>query len=102
MTRGCSAHAIERTAQRNIRAEDVDFVFRFGQLVHNGGALFVFLGGRDIPDEFRMDDHFVRLEGTILILSHDGDSLITAYRNKKGLKDIRKKQKWFIPSCRAA
>ncbi len=102
MTSRCSAHATEMTAQRNIRAEDVDFVLRFGQLVHNGGALFVFLGGRDIPDEYRADYHFVRLEGTILILSRDGDSLITAYRNKRGLKDIRKKHKWFIPSRRAA
>lgn len=64
MTVKCSTHAIERTAQRNVRVEDVDFVFRFGQLVHNGGALFVFLGERNIPDEYRADNHFARLGGT--------------------------------------
>lgn len=89
-----SRHAAVRISQRNIRAEDIAFVMRFGRHLHNGGALFVFLGQRNIPDEYRTDDRIAKLEGTTLVMSRDG-CLITAYKNKKGLKKVLKKCKFI-------
>ncbi len=83
-----SRHSAVRISQRNIRAEDIAFVMRFGRHLHNGGALFVFLGQRNIPDEYRTDDRIAKLEGTTLVVSNDGECLVTAYRNKKALRQM--------------
>lgn len=39
-----SKHALERTSQRNIRGENIEFLLRFGRKIHRAGALFVFQG----------------------------------------------------------
>jgi hypothetical protein len=97
-----SNHALQRAAQRNIKRDKMEFILQFGQKIHNGGALFVFLGRHDIPDEYQRDDQFAKLEGSILLVSNDGSCLITTYKNKRGLKQIKKKQKRFIPYKKAA
>ena len=97
-----SKHALERISQRNIDKNDIKFVLKFGTRIHNGGALFIFLRHKDIPDEFRIDDKFAKLEGTILVISKDGEHLITAYKNKRGIRQIKKKIKRFVPDKKAA
>jgi hypothetical protein len=97
-----SKHALERVSQRNIDKDDVRFVLNFGQKIHNGGALFIFLGNKNIPEEYMSDDKFAKLEGTTLVVSKDGNNLITAYKNKKGLRQIKKKIKKFIPYKKVA
>src|SRR4051794_38554233 len=93
-----SAHASRRLAQRNLTAEDVQYVYAHGRLHHNGKATFVHLGLRDIPLEDRRDDRYRRLEGTVLVLDPaTGCHLTTAYRNRqRGSRDIRRKLKRSI------
>ena len=93
-----SAHASRRRAQRNLSAEDVQYVYAHGRLHHNGKATFVHLGLRDIPLEDRRDDRLRRLEGTVLVLDpNTGCHLTTAYRNRqRGSRDIRRKLKRSI------
>lgn len=100
LTSNFSAHARERNSQRNIAMPDVEFVMRFGRQIHNGGALFVFLGHRDIPDNYRANDRFAKLEGIVLVISNDGRCLITVCKNKRGLRQIKKKCKHYIPKKR--
>lgn len=90
-----SAHASRRLAQRNLTADDVQYVYTHGRLHHTGKATFVHLGLRDIPREDRRDDRFRRLEGTVLVLDPTtGCHLTTAYRNRqRGSRDIRRKLK---------
>ena len=97
-----SAHARRRLAQRNLTAEDVQYVYTHGRLLHAGKAIFIYLGLRDIPDEDRRDDRFRRLEGTVLVLDPlSGCHLTTAYRNRRhGSRDIRRKPKWSLTSRR--
>ncbi len=102
MVSGWSSHALRRSSQRNISRTDLEFVLRFGRMIHNGGAIFVFLCGKDIPDEYQANDDFSRLEGSVLVLSREDGGLITTYRNRHGLRDIRKKLKWHLPTRRAA
>jgi hypothetical protein len=90
-----SAHARRRLAQRNLSADDVQYVYAHGRLHHTGKATFVYLGLRDIPTEDRRDNRFRRLEGTVLVLDPDtGCHLTTVYRNRqRGSRDIRRKLK---------
>lgn len=93
-----SAHASRRLAQRNLTADDVQYVYAHGRLHHTGKATFVYLGLRDIPESDRRDDRFRRLEGTVLVLDPTtGCHLTTAYRNRqRGSRDIRRKLKRSI------
>jgi hypothetical protein len=93
-----SAHASRRLAQRNLTADDVQYVYAHGRLHHTGKATFVHLGLRDIPEADRRDDRFRRLEGTVLVLDpNTGCHLTTAYRNRqRGSRDIRRKLKRAI------
>jgi hypothetical protein len=90
-----SAHARRRLAQRNLNADDVQYVYTHGRLHHTGKATFIHLGLRDIPQADRRDDRFRRLEGTVLVLDPTtGCHLTTAYRNRqRGSRDIRRKLK---------
>ena len=89
-------HARERQAQRNLSAEDVQFVWEYGRAYRCAGAVHVFLGRRDLPADKTMYQRFARLEGTTLVLD-DTDTepvLITVYRNRRGIKRIRSKTKY--------
>lgn len=89
-------HARQRMAQRHLTEEHLEFVLKYGQVIHNGGAVFVFLGHRNIPDKYQADDKVAKLEGTTLVISHDG-ALITPYKNRDALKTIKRKLKQYIP-----
>lgn len=89
-------HSVFRQAQRNLSDDDVQFVLDHGRRFYRGGALHVFLGRRDIPAEKSVVRRFGHLEGTVLVLKA-GDSpatLITAYRNRRALKQIRAKARY--------
>lgn len=91
-----TAHAIKRASQRNISPEDIEYVLQYGSKIHNAGACFYYLGGKDIPAEDRQEDEITRLEGTILVLDPEQSSIVTIYRNReRGLKEIRKKQDYL-------
>lgn len=90
-------HAQLRGAQRNIDLEAVQFTVTYGRKFHRTGAVLFFLGKRNIPETLRRDDQIMKLEGTVLIISNDNGNknelLITCYRNKKGLRQIKRKAK---------
>lgn len=90
-------HARVRCAQRSIDAESFEFIKKHGRKIRRTGVTFFFLGKRDIPEKIRHQDRFSKLEGSVLLVSPDGE-LITAYRNKRGLKTIMKKPKHRLPS----
>lgn len=89
-------HAICRQAQRNLSDQDIDFVYAHGRRIHCAGALHIFLAKRDIPRDTLIARRFSHLEGTTLVMNGtlDGAVLITAYRNRRALKQIRAKAKF--------
>ena len=95
-----SHHAHQRLAQRNLSDPDIHYVLTHGTRIHNGSAVFVHLGRRDIPENDRRISRWRRLEGTVLVLDpQSGHQLTTAYRNRQhGIKDIKRKRKYRIPS----
>ncbi|MCA9963027.1 MAG: DUF4258 domain-containing protein [Anaerolineales bacterium] len=87
-----SKHAKLRMAQRNVSKNNIEFVLENGQWFHRGGAIFVFLGSRDIQKSREFEKKFERLEGTVVVLSRDGSHIITVYRNRQqGLRKIKQK-----------
>jgi len=91
-----SRHAAERAAQRNISQEDMDFVLRYGQEIHRSGAVFIFLGHKDIPESLARKRSVEKLVGTTILISSDEECIITAYKNRKALREIKRKDKRYI------
>lgn len=93
-----SRHANTRSAQRNLRQEDLDYVLAHGSRLRRTGVIFVYLRKRDIPT-LDLRTQRARLEGTVIILGYDG-GIVTAYhsRDKRaGYHLIRAKAKFRRP-----
>ena len=87
-----SYHSILRASQRNLSEDEIDYVLLNGQLFHKAGAEIYFLRHKDIPASDRGSDRRRRLAGTAVILSKDGFTIITIWRNPRdGLKRIKHK-----------
>src|SRR4051794_36277274 len=97
-------HALTRQARRNLSNEDIEFVIAHGSPLYCAGALHMFLRRRDIPKDKLADDRLTRLEGTILVINiqHATPILITVYRNRNNLKQIRSKAKYDVRHRRSA
>ncbi len=93
-----STHAHQRLAQRNLSDADIQYVLTHGTRIHNGSAVFVHLGRKDIPEDDLRISRWRRLEGTVLVLDpQSGHHLTTAYRNRRnGIKEIKRKRKYRI------
>ena len=96
MTIRSTSHARSRQARRNLSDQDVRFVFEHGRRMRCAGALHVFLGRRDIPADKEIHSRFAHLEGTMLVMDDTQGEviLITAYRNRQGLRRLRVKAKY--------
>jgi len=93
-------HAVMRMQQRGIRRDELELAIRFGRQVHNGGALFIFMGARDIPGSLapaRKD----RLEGLTLVVNPETEEILTTYKNRGGLRMIKRKRKEYRPRIAA-
>lgn len=86
-------HALLRMAQRSLTVQDVDYVWRYGMRYQCAGAIHCFLGWRSIPLEDRTDSRIQKLEGTTVLIDPDHEIVLTVYRNRKGSKQIRRKDK---------
>src|SRR5690348_10317097 len=88
-------HARKRGARRNVAPDAVDYVLTYGRMIRRTGAMFYFLGRRDIPPCDRRASWASRLEGSIVIVAPDG-AVITIYRNRRGLHSIARKMKYQL------
>ena len=92
-----SNHALVRMSQNALAQDEIHYVITYGQRLHRAGAVFFYLRKRDIPNWDRLDDRFMRLAGTAVILTKDGRLVITAWRNRKrGLRHIKRKSRYEL------
>lgn len=90
-------HAQLRTAQWNLRPEEIEYVIAHGQHYHQAGVLIYYLRRRDIPSQDRQINRWMRLDGTAVVLSKDGQRVITVWRNQRnGLPRIKRKPKFEL------
>ena len=86
-------HSARRSAQRGLTEDEIEYVYQFASRYHSGGALIYYLRRQDVPVSDRRWDFARRLVGTALVIALDGETLLTAWRNRRsGLKQIRKKE----------
>lgn len=84
-------HAATRMAQRGLTPDELAFVAAHGQAAYRTGVKFVFLGRRDIPARFQRTH--AHLEGVTVVLCPRSEVVITCYRNRTAIADIRRKHK---------
>lgn len=82
-------------SQRCLSQEDIEYVVFNGRRYHNAGAVFVYLGKRDIPRREQWNDQVSRLVGTTVLLDpQEAKEVITVYRNRASTRHIRIKAKY--------
>ena len=88
-----SEHARLRLAQRNLSLGDLLFVLEHGRCMRSGHAWHVVLRGRDVPNDPWSARQFGHLEGATLVLIDENWRLVllTAYRNRRALRQIRRR-----------
>ena len=92
-----SKHALVRMSQNAIAQEEIHYVITHGQRFHRAGAVFFYLRKRDIPDWDRLDDRWMRLAGTAVILTKDRRLVITMWRSRnRGLRHIKRKTRYEL------
>ena len=89
-------HAKKRMAQRNISKSDIWVAMRYGQKLHRTGIIFFFLGKNDIPEI--MLKTLEGLEGITVLLDPNNTEVITVYRNRDALRNIKRKTKHALPN----
>ncbi len=90
-----SNHAIQRMNQRSLSESDIQYVMRYGQKIYRAGMAHYYLGYRHIPRNDRANDHYNNLVGvTILVESKTLTTVVTVYRDRRGTKNIRAKEKF--------
>ena len=90
-------HSVTRSAQRGLTDEEIEYVYQFASRFHSGGALIYYLRRQDVPVPDLRWDFAMRLVGTALVVTLDGHTLVTTWRNRRrGMKRIRKKKDVFV------
>lgn len=84
-------HGETRMAQRGISEADLAFVCEHGRVTYKTGVRFYFLGRRDIPAALRR--RFGHLEGLTLIVAADAPVMVTCYRDRGAIAEIKRKDK---------
>jgi len=88
-----SKHAKQRGAQSNLSEQDVDLVRRYGVLEHRTGVRFYFVRRREVERHRHAEPRLAKLHDIVMIVASDDRMVITVYRNRNALKEIRRKSK---------
>jgi hypothetical protein len=71
----------------------MELVRRYGILEYRTGARFYVLRRREVERHREVEPRLAKLHDLVMIVSADGATVITVYRNKKALREIRRKPK---------
>jgi len=87
-----SRHGAQRSMQRAIAPNAIEYTLTYGRLIQRTGVLFCVLGWRDIPPADRRQAWATHLAGTVVLLDEHW-RVITVYRNRAAPRDIQRKLK---------
>lgn len=104
-----SSHALERSAQRNISDDDIDFILTHGVKLHRTGVIFCQLRHKNLPEDLPGNHRARQLVGTTLVLCKCGQYIVTVYREERAFHRDKRKAKYCAtpgyggcPGCCAA
>lgn len=89
-----TSHALKRINQRKISDEMLELALKIGCVIYNGGAKFVFVRRKDIPEDLPRSIA-EKIEGIVIVMNPIDGTIVTVYKNKSGLKDIKRKIKRY-------
>jgi hypothetical protein len=95
-----SKHGRHRGAQSNLSDRDLEIVRTYGVLEHRTGVRFYFVGKREVERFRHVEPRLAKLHDIVMVVTRDGSLVITTYRNRRALREIRRKSKYR--SCKAA
>lgn len=81
-------HAISMSSARNIKLNDIDLCLRFGEKIHKTKIQFYFMSKKALKNN-NID---FCIEGLCVLVSND-NTVITVYKNKDAISDIKKLSK---------
>lgn len=81
-------HALSRSSARNIKLSDIDLCLRFGEKIHKTKIKFYFMSKKALKNN-NID---FCIEGLCVLVSND-NTIITAYKNKDAISNIKKLSK---------
>ena len=87
-------HALKRINQRKISNKELELALKFGCVIYNAGAKFVFVRKKDIPEDLP-GSIAEKIEGIVIVMNPFDGTIVTVYKNKNGLKDIKRKIKRY-------
>ncbi|MCS7230449.1 MAG: hypothetical protein RMJ81_10020 [Candidatus Kryptonium sp.] len=90
-------HALKRIGMRRIEQNLIEIALRCGVSIYSAGAKFVFVRRKDIPDDLPAE-MAEKINGLVLVLNPIDDTVITVYKNKNALKEIKRKLKRYDKS----
>lgn len=86
-------HAVLRMSQRGISKEDIALVIQKGTWHRKTGVIFIIMRQKNIKTK---DEE--RLKNLTVVLAKDGSNILTVYKNKRSLRDIKRKSKKNLSS----
>ena len=86
-----SHHAAQRAQQRGIDPLVMAEIIRYGERIYKQGIIFHYMPKMAVKQFYHWTDQS-QIEDAVVITAHDG-TIITAYRNEKAVKAIKRKPK---------
>ncbi len=85
-------HAQKRINQRRFNEDLIKLAVKYGTVIYKAGAKFIFVRRKDIPKEIPKSIA-EKIEGLIIVMNPNDGTIITVYKNKNGLRELKRKDK---------
>ena len=86
-----TSHSNKRSSQRGVNNDKIIIALEYGNTTFKQGLLYYVLGENDIPAH--LQHHKNKFMNTVVIVSGDSDEIVTCYRSKNAVKNIKLKPK---------
>jgi hypothetical protein len=87
-------HALIRMNQRKISDKMLKLALRYGCVIYNAGAKFVFVRKKDVPEDLPKAVA-EKIEGIVIVINPVDETIVTVYKNKDALREIKRKIKRY-------
>jgi hypothetical protein len=86
-----TSHSNKRSCQRGVNTDKIIIALEYGNTTFKQGLLYYVLGEKDIPAH--LQHHKNKFMNTVVIVSGDSNVIVTCYRSKNAVKNIKLKPK---------
>ena len=87
-------HSHKRASQRGIQNSWVSIIVNEGQVIFKQGIRFLFMTGKEL--RYHSPDMQEHLKNLVIVMADDGSTIITCYKNKDAISNIKRKSKRLI------